>query len=168
MVDYSVCDRYFVPETYTVTCITVNGEAVFDDKVKCHLLLSVLERFEARRQLRLLAYLFLPEQIHLLIALGQARAIDDIVQRLKTEYCREYATIMGNPGRMMLFEQRHRLQQLADREEFATQLDDLHYKPVELGLVPRPEEWSHSSYELWVERRLYKLGWGWEKPRSIG
>ena len=165
MVDHSVCNRYFAPNLYAITCYTVNEESIFDSDAKNHLLQSVLKRIEARGWLRLPAYLFLPDQLHLLVALGSKRTIDEVVQHIKTEYSHEYATLMGNPEKMLLFEQQHRIRRLVDQEDFAACLDQLHRMPVELGLVSRPEEWPYSSYERWVERQLYRLGWGWEKPR---
>jgi putative transposase len=52
-------------------------------------------------------------------------------------------------------------------DAFAAVLDYIHYNPVYHGLVARPEEWPHSSYSVWVERKLYKLGWGWQMPQRI-
>jgi len=38
---------------------------------------------------------------------------------------------------------------------------------VRHNLADRPEEWLQCSYEAWVERGIYKLGWGWQEPESI-
>lgn len=82
-------------------------------------------------------------------------------------YGRDYQTLLGIPGKMLVWEERFKNHPIANREEFAKHLNYLHYNPVQHNLAKRLEEWPASSYEKWVERNVYKLGWGWTKPDSI-
>ena len=74
---------------------------------------------------------------------------------------------MGSPAEMVVWEQRFTVEAVKEEIEFAQRMDTIHYDPVRHGLVTRPEEWVQSSYAAWVERGLYKLGWGWSEPERL-
>ncbi len=45
-------------------------------------------------------------------------------------------------------------------------LDWLHYEPVRLGFVPRPDGWPYSSYRRWRAAGRYPCGWPASPPDS--
>ncbi len=150
-----------------VTLTGVGGERIFGQAETANLLRSVLR--EVRRQLSFAmhAWVILPAHSHLLLQPGAEGGTDEIVRRVRHRYARDYAQLMGSPKEMVVWEQRFGLEAVSDAEEFALRMDTIHYDPVRHGLVTRPEEWSQSSYAAWVERGLYKLGWGWSEPERL-
>lgn len=150
-----------------VTLTGVRGEKVFSRAETANLLRSVLREVRQGAPFSMQAWVILPNQARLLFHPSGSQSADEIVRRVRHHYARDYAQLMGSPTEMVIWEQRFGLEGVTDTEEFAWQIDELHYAPVERGLVTRPEEWHQSSYAAWVERGLYKLGWGWSRPERL-
>ena len=91
-----------------------------------------------------------------------------ILERVQRQFQVDYASLMGIPGEIAVWAGSPTLNRLADVAAYALALDRLHYAPVAAGRVRRPEEWLQSSYGSWIERGVYKLGWGWQKPERLG
>ena len=89
------------------------------------------------------------------------------MRRVQGRFQAAYPAVRGLPAAIVVWERRHLIEPLPDVAAFAHSLDSLHYAPVAQGLCARPEEWPQSSYSAWVERRLYKLGWGWTVPERL-
>ena len=75
--------------------------------------------------------------------------------------------MLGMPSLEPIWQRSYSMQRVHDADEFAVALDSIHYNPVHHSLVERPEEWPNSSYQAWVERGVYRLGWGWEEPDRL-
>lgn len=150
-----------------VTLTGVGGERIFGRAETANLLRSVLR--EVRRELAFAmhAWVILPAHSHLLLHPSAEGGADEIVRRVRHRYARDYAQLMGSPSEMVVWEPRFGLEAVSDEAEFAIRLDTIHYDPVRHALVTRPEEWVQSSYAAWVERGLYKLGWGWSEPERL-
>lgn len=150
-----------------VTLNAVQGERVFGRTETANLLRSVLREVRQTLAFTMHAWVILPDHSHLLFQPGAGNEAGEIVRRVRHRYARDYAQLMGSPKEIVVWEQRFGLEAVADVEDFARRMDQIHYDPVHHGLVPRPEEWSQSSYAAWVERGLYKLGWGWSEPDRL-
>jgi putative transposase len=163
----SAYETYFHTGLVFVTLTGVQGERIFGRNETANLLRSVLR--EVRRELAFTmhAWAILSDHSHLLIQPGAEVEAGEIVRRVRHRYARDYAQLMGSPKGIVVWEQRFGLETVADVEGFARRMDQIHYDPVRHGLAPRPEEWSQSSYAAWVERGLYKLGWGWSEPERL-
>ncbi|MBV7328089.1 transposase [Chloroflexi bacterium TSY] len=160
-------EPYYIPNLIFVTCMTVNRDPVLSSDATIHLLQTILDQLKRSHPFQTVAYAFLPDHFHLMIKVNQSVSLNDLIHHLWRRYGRDYQTLLGIPGKMLVWEERFKNHPIANRTEFAKHLDYLHYNPVQHGLAKRPEEWPASSYETWVERRVYKLGWGWTKPDSI-
>ena len=162
---------YFTPNLCFVTCEAVNRERVLDSGPKFHLLRSVLNSVKQVHPYQMLGYVFLPNHVHLLIKPEQNTALnttlDQVVQAMIRQFNQDYQTLLGLPGRGYIWRANYQMYKIADVNDFARRLDYIHYNPVQHKLASRPEEWLQSSYETWVERGVYKLGWGWTEPESI-
>lgn len=150
-----------------LTCSTVNREPVLEDPQKVNLLRTVLQQVKEDRPFRTIAYAMLPEHFHLLAHLEQPNSADQLVREMGSQYAGAYQQILGFPGKLAIWQSRAEMRTVEDVTAFAAYLDAIHYDPVRHGHVARPEEWLHTSYETWVERGLYKLGWGWTEPESV-
>jgi putative transposase len=160
-------EPFFRPGAVFVTCGTVNSEPVLGQAATAHLLRTVLQDVRSRVPFNMLGWVILPDQVHLLIRPDEESQTAEIVRRMRRRYERDYPQLMGIPGEVVVWDPTPGIESVVDVEVFAWRLDSLHYAPVQRGLIARPEEWAQSSYRAWVERGLYKLGWGWSLPDRL-
>lgn len=158
---------YFTPGLHFVTGASVNRERLLDHEAKRHLLRSVLNEVKRERPFSMQGYVFLPDHWHLLIRPHRGVTLNEVMAHLVRRFNREYCVLVGMPRGTPVWEQRYEHRAVQDEADFAARLDYIHYDPVRHGWAERPEEWLSSSYETWVERGLYELGWGWEEPERI-
>lgn len=165
--DTSLYKKFFTPNLTLLTCRTVGDEPVLGSPEMVRLVRSVLRDVRDMLSFRLAAYAFLPTHLHLLTGWENDGPPNRLLSEMSRRYDREYQQVMGNPQPMTVWQKRIQAQSIQDLQSFVGCLDAIHYDPVRHGLVKRPEEWPDTSYEDWVERSVYKLGWGWEEPDSI-
>ena len=158
---------FFVDGLALVTCWTANREALLAQRATAHLVLSVLGRLQREKHFDLIAYVILPDHVHWLIRTAPGQATDPIVELFLFRYGRDYAQLMGSPEALEVWDHRRKVERLADVDVFAAALDRIHYDPVLHGHAQRPEAWTFGSYEQWIDRGLYKLGWGWRRPARL-
>lgn len=158
---------YFTPALMLLTCETINRDNVLDGESKMRLLRTVLNEVRQQYRFRMVAYVFLRNHLHLLLAPAEGVTLDQLVHEIMRRFENDYATLLGMPQSTRVWQRTYTAHKANDVNEFAAMLDYVHYNPVQHGLAQRPEEWLHSSYETWVERGLYELGWGWREPESV-
>ncbi len=56
---------------------------------------------------------------------------------------------------------------IRDEKDWQRHMDYIHYNPVKHGLVERPGDWPHSSFERAVKHGLYERDWGCSEPDSL-
>jgi putative transposase len=49
---------------------------------------------------------------------------------------------------------------IRDEEDLNRHRDYIHYNPVKHGLAATPNEWTHSSFKMFVRQGLYPSDWG--------
>ncbi len=157
---------YFQPGTVFLTWATVAGEPILAPATTAHLLRSVLREVQEELRFAMLGWVILPDHLHLLLRMeaGEAR---EVARRARFRFQRTYPELLGIPGPMVVWDSRQGLEPVSELAEFAARLDYIHADPVAHGLVGQPEAWRQSSYASWVERGLYKLGWGWRPPARL-
>lgn len=158
---------YFTPGCVYVTCATFGRQAVLKDPHAAHLLESVLSDLGRRYGFQTAGHVILPEHAHLLLNPGAGVTLDRIMHSLFAVFERGYLEMMGLPHGAPVWQRAYHAARVEGLEEFADRLDYIHYNPVHHGLVARPEEWLQSSYGVWIERKVYKLGWGWVFPENL-
>lgn len=163
----SAYTSHFREGCVAVTLTGVRGEQIFGRAETANLLRSVLREVRQEASFTMQAWVILPNHSRLLLHPTGGHSADEIVRRVRRRYTRDYAHLLGSPTEMVVWDSRFGLDGVSDAETFARQMDAIHYAPVESGLVKRPEEWRQSSYAAWVERGLYKLGWGWSLPDRL-
>ncbi|NJN84385.1 MAG: hypothetical protein HC802_20305 [Caldilineaceae bacterium] len=156
----------FSGESHLVTCWVVGREPILREATTVHLLRNVLNQVKHRHPFWTWGYVILPDHLHLLLT-PKAHTLGQIVEAILEGFTDDYQQMMGIPGKMAIWQPGFRSQIAADVDSFATCLDFVHFNPVHHRLVRRPEDWPTSSYPHWVERKLYKLGWGWTIPSRL-
>lgn len=164
MIDYA---DYFSPDLFFVTSAAINRERILNDEPKRRLLRSVLNQVKQHHPFRTLGWVILPDHWHLLLAVTQGSTLDRVVQSVVRQFNQEYLTLLGMPAGGLVWPARYEHHKVVDAAALAVHLDYVHYDPVRHGWAARPEEWLSSSYEEWIERGAYELGWGWSEPTSI-
>lgn len=158
---------YFVPDCLYVTCVTFGRQTLLSGEPVMHLVRSVLGALKRRQPFQMLGYVFLPDHLHLLVKPADNAPFDRIMHGFFNGFEHDYLQMMGLPSGAQMWQRAYRQSKVDDVGEFAARLDYIHYNPVAHGLAARPEEWLHSSYGVWVERNVYKLGWGWQMPEGL-
>jgi len=160
-------EPYFHPGTVGMGCRTLGGEPIFRLGEAAHLWQSSLRRLQADHPFRLLGYVTVPDRVQVLLIPTGSSPAAKVMDRALAYFTGDYRSLMGDPGRLLVWERQIDRQPVADVADFAAQLDRLHYAPVAAGLVPHPEDWPHGSFQAWIDRGLYKLGWGWTLPDRL-
>jgi REP element-mobilizing transposase RayT len=157
----------FTPNLFLVTNRTVGGEAVLANEMIMRVLRIALATVQKQQQFRLIGYVFLPERVQLLLEPATGVVLNQLMAAMRQRFQIDYQQLIGMPGELLLWEKHHRTHRLKDVDDFATQLDQVHYAPVQQKLVDKPEAWPYSSYGDWFAQGLYQSGWGWRPPASI-
>ncbi len=132
------------------------------------LFLRILERVRRRYRLVILAYVVMPEHIHLLLSEPQRATLSTVIQALKLGFVRSlYGSAGLGPGAPRLAAFARPGNQTVDRADATShrvwqarfydfniwterkrveKLRYVHRNPVKRGLVASPEEWRWSSF----------------------
>ncbi len=160
-------EPFFRPGLTAMACRTLGREPIFRLGEAAHLWQSSLRRLQADHPFRLLGYVTLPDQVQVLLIPTGSSSAHTVMDRALAYFTADYRSLMGDPGRLLVWARSFNKQPVADVADFAAQLDRIHYAPVAAGLVNHPEEWTHSSFRAWLDRGHYKLGWGWTLPDRL-
>ena len=163
----SAYEPFYIPKLTLLSGSTLNREVIFNRSETVEVMRSVLRKIQRRIPFRLVAYVYLRDRFHLLLDFSTAQQSQHFMKLLIDEFEVEYQSLMGEPRRIPVWHQRPEIKPVQSLEEFGGYLDAIHYEPVRRNKAKRPEEWPYSSYEIWVERGIYKLGWGWTEPESV-
>ncbi|MEZ4708904.1 MAG: transposase [Caldilineaceae bacterium] len=88
---------YFTPNLTLLTCETVNRENVLDGDSKMRLLRAVLNEVRQQHRFRMIAFVFLRNHLHLLLAPDAGVTLDQIVHEMMRRFERDYASLLGMP-----------------------------------------------------------------------
>ncbi|MCB0106183.1 MAG: hypothetical protein KDE53_09745 [Caldilineaceae bacterium] len=154
---------FFTNNLFFVTQDSVGREPVLGNEMMMRLMQAALDWARERGAYERIGYLFLPEQIQLLLSPTATVALDRIMQRTRQRFQQEYHELLNMPGDTLLWQEEYRARRVHDVEELALYLDTMHMLPVQRGLVKEPGQWPYSSFVLWQGRGLYPPGWGVEQ-----
>ena len=154
----------FTPNLFLITNRTIGGEAVLANEMIMRVFRLALDAVQRQQRFRLLGYVFLPEQVQLLLEPATGVVLHGLMAATHQRFQIDYQQLIGMPGELLLWERHYRAQRLKDVNDFAAQLDQVHYAPVQHKLVDKPEARPYSSYGNWLAQGLYPSGWGWTPP----
>lgn len=109
---------------------------------------QALLRFDGERY-RLLAWVIMPNHVHVMIETWDGYLLGDVVHSWKSYTASKANEIIGRRGPFWFKEYFDRF--IRDEEHFANTVRYIHNNPVAAGLVERPENWPFSSARLWPE-----------------
>jgi putative transposase len=159
--------RYYVPGAVVfITQVVHNREPLFADEVCVALLRSILHRAKVLYPFNMLAYIFLPDHLHLMIV-PSGCTHSQIMHSLKPNFTKAYKQERGITGSLVLWQRRYYDHVIRDDIDFQRHMDYIHFNPVAHGLASKPEAWQHSSFVYWQQRGFYPARWGWSLPDSL-
>lgn len=156
----SLYSNFFTENLFFVTQESVGLEPVLGNEMMMRLMWMALEWAKERAAYERIGYLFLPEQVQLLISPTGMVSLDRIMRRTRQRFQQEYHELLNMPGDTLLWQEAYTARHVHDVEELAFYLDTMHMLPVQRGLVKAPREWPYSSFALWQDRGLYYSEWG--------
>jgi len=160
--------RYYIPNSIIfITNVVHNREAVFANETYLNLFRQTLHRTQELHPFTMLAYVFLPDHMHLLIKPTEASNFSKIMQSVKSNFTYAYKQKLGIRNSVKFWQKRFYDHIIRDEQDFAHHIDYIHYNPVKHGYVTRPEDWSNSSFSVWKEKGAYAEYWGWALPDTL-
>lgn len=109
---------------------------------------DALLHFDGRRY-HLLAWVIMPNHVHVLAEQMMAYHIGQVVHSWKSFTAHEANKVLHRTGDFWYRDFYDRY--IRNREHLARSIDYIHFNPVVAGLVERAEEWQFSSARYWIE-----------------
>jgi putative transposase len=157
--------RYYVPNSIVfITQVVQDRKPIFADRDCIDLLRSTLHIVQDLHPFSMMAYVFLPDHLYLLLKPTGSSNFSQIMHSLKPNFTKAYKQAIGVTGRLKFWQKRFWDHIIRDETDLQNHLNYIHYNPVKHGLVTRPEDWPHSSLLYWKSRGAYPDGWGWLPP----
>lgn len=163
----SIFSEFLTDQLFFVTQQSVGNEPVLRDQMMMRLMQAALDWTKERTPFTRIGYVFLPDQLQLLLTLTGTAPLDRLMWNIRTCFQREYHELLNMQGDTLLWPEEYTARRVVDVEQLALCLDHIHYQPVQRGFVDQPEAWPYSSFALWQERGIYPLQWGWTVPPTL-
>lgn len=132
---------------------------------KC--LLEVIDDYRRRYNVRLLAYVIMPEHVHLLLWTEQAEVVEKFLEqvlrhasariaamagraeargdRLASKWLARFRARARGKARVRVWKERGRAYPVKKEAELLQKMEYIHLNPVKEGYVERAEDWTYSS-----------------------
>ena len=124
------------------------GACYLADSRIAHLMEGTLQFFDGKRY-RLIAWVVMPNHVHVLVEIFEGWPLDKILHSWKSYSATEANKILQREGKFWFREYFDRY--IRDERHFANAVQYIHQNPVRAGLVECAEEWLYSSARLWLE-----------------
>jgi REP element-mobilizing transposase RayT len=156
--------RYKIAELeapHFITCTIVGWLPVFTRTKYLDLITASLSFCRRQKGLRLHAYVILDNHLHLMVS---AENLSQVIRDFKRHTAKEILAVTRQEDKQWLLKQfeffkslhkgysQHQIwqegfhpQAITTEDMLRQKLDYIHYNPVRIGLVDRPEDWRYSS-----------------------
>ncbi|MBN1139453.1 MAG: transposase [Anaerolineae bacterium] len=160
--------RLYVPNAYYfITCVTRERRPLFADETNTNLLRATLHRVQEYHPFTMHAFSFMPDHFHLLIFVPETTNISKLMHSVQRNFTRNYKTQRQISEETTLWQRGFWDHVIRSEQDWANHLHYIHYNPVKHGYVSRPEDYVQTSFNEYVKRGWYELGWGHTAPESI-
>jgi REP element-mobilizing transposase RayT len=155
------------PSAFFVTASTIDHREVFLEKAALIAQETLLEVFRTK-QVRLVAYVIMPEHYHLVVDLGEPTVLHKWladIQRHTANRLSRWLRETAHPAHLLVYEchadkgaklavwkEQARAVGITSRSVLSVKIEYVHANPVRRGLVENPADWPWSSW------RNYNLG----------
>ena len=130
---------------------------------------QILEQTRKQQDLRIAAYVLMPEHVHILTNEPAKNTLDTFLQIFKQLTSRQ----LKSPDQKQFWQRRYYDFNVSSMEKYIEKLQYIHRNPVKRDLVPRPEDYRWSSFNHYATGEPSPLEieseWTWnrrERERS--
>jgi putative DNA methylase len=99
---------------------------------------------------RLLAWVVMPNHVHVVLETSLGYGLSSIMQTLKGYTAHEVNRLLGRAGQLWMPESFDRM--VRDEDHLRRAIHYVHMNPVTAGLCAVPEQWPFSSAQMWKHR----------------
>jgi REP-associated tyrosine transposase len=126
---------------------------------------AAFRRARSERTFLVDAIVILPDHLHAILTLPLADSDFPGRWRRIKGYFSTSIINSGAPisryrnGELALWQRRYWEHTIRDEKDFERHVDYIHFNPVKHGLVANVRDWTHSSFHLYVRRRILPPDW---------
>ena len=146
-------------DVYFLTIVTQDRTPRFTSQNEFTILTSVMKRIHSRFEIKLKAWVFLPEHMHILIKPGSSD-YSKVVLSLKKGVSLEFKKLGRITTGEKLWQDRFWEETIRDEDHYNNCVDYIHFNPVKHGYVERCRDWPWSSFHRFVREGYYDIDWG--------
>jgi putative transposase len=158
--------------SYFITIVTFNRHFTLAAPQQVDLLRRAFRDTLQRHPFKLDAIAVMPDHFHCILTLPRDDADYPLrVRLIKSSFTRNYKGQGGNvsasrvsKGERAVWQRRYWEHMITDEDDFIKHVEYIHYNPVKHGLVQAPRDWQWSSFQDYVKKGYYDLGWGADVP----
>jgi REP element-mobilizing transposase RayT len=147
--------KHYAHQYYHVYNRGVNRQAIFASTENYHFLLRRVKDFLPFYDIRIIAYVLMPNHYHFIFAVDENGSLSSFLQRLFNSYSQAYNRQQNRTG--TLFEGRPKSILIDTTEYVYALVRYIHLNPVVGQLVRSTEEWQFSNYPEWIGVRNNSL-----------
>lgn len=146
---------------YFFTLVTHQRKPFFDNSENVEHLKNAINKVKKKYPFSLNAIVILPDHLHCLWRLPENDKDFSMRWRLiKRYFSIEMNALSNRRKEKEVWQRRFWEHAIRDINDWQKHMDYIHYNPVKHGLVKAPKDWHYSSFNYWVEKRVYDKNWG--------
>jgi putative transposase len=163
--------------SYFFTVIAYRRQTLLGDAAAVEALGNAILNVQSRRPFEVTAQVILPDHMHALWTLPEGD--DDYPTRwrlIKEAFTRWHVAHHGEglrsksriaKGEQAVWQRRYWEHTIRNDTDFDRHFDYIHFNPVKHKLVEAPRDWPHSTFQDWVAKGRYDVGWGSDRAEEI-
>ncbi len=140
-------------QIYFFTIVTKNREEIFKSRSDFVKLWETLSDKCKRSNGEIIAFVFLPNHLHILLKQGSI-PFSTLIAGFKRKMNSFYFESKGS-----LWQPRFWEHKIRDDKDLSRHFDYIHYNPVKHGYAKSPRDWQYSSFMKYVDLEFYPLDW---------
>lgn len=156
--------------SYFFTLVTCERVSIFSNPVNCQRWTDAILKVQSKWPFEVEGEVILPDHLHMIWRLPENDT--DYATRIRLVKTAVTKSIGFNSndealtysralkGEKEVWQRRYWEHLIRDERDFQVHLDYIHFNPVKHGLVSRPRDWPHSTFNSWVARGTYTDNWG--------
>ena len=160
--------RYYSPnQIIFITQVVRDRQPIFSSERNILLLRNTLHEVKRLHPFKMLAFVFLPDHLHLLIHPSNITYFSKVMHSLKRNFTLNYKKVNNISSPCHIWQNRFWDHVIRDENDLENHIHYIHANPMKHGHISDPFQWRNSSIILWQERGLYPNGFGWEEPKEL-
>jgi len=126
-----------------ITTNVTDRRPIFASRPAAEMLLQVIDEVRRETGFKLLAFVIMPDHMHLVLALAGQTICGRVMQLIKGRFANRYNRSAGQTGR--LWQERYHERALRSERELVAAIEYVHQNPVKAGMVRDAECFLWSS-----------------------